>query len=342
MEDAMRKVVICLIGVSVGAAAFVACSGDDTSPGAPLDAGKDVTAQDTGGGGQDVNQPDTNPPPDAGSDGGGATAARGEYLVKHLLLCAGCHNQPDGGGAFLGGGRPFGIGLPDGGSAGTVYAANLTPSDAGLGSWQLTQIVTALTKGTDNQGAFLHPIMPYSIFGNLTATDATSIALYLRTLTPSDNVVPERTVQVDAAAPTLDDSKVPHGDAGTSAENGRYLAELGCISCHTPPPGPGGLDLTKAFAGGKAQGANLRSSNLTPDPTGIQGWTAQQVSGTLVNGRRKGDDAGAALCPRMPTGPNTLGGLTDGDRTDLGNYFTTLPPVQNGPFESDGGPGACQ
>jgi mono/diheme cytochrome c family protein len=342
----MRKFAISIACVSLSGAAFLACSGDDTSPAnSPSDAGgTDSTTQpDTGGGGQDVSQPDTSPPEEAGTDAGNATAARGEYLVKHLLLCGGCHGPAVDGGLPLSGGRAFGIAGPDGGDGGTVWAANLTPSDAGLGTWTSDQIVKALTKGVDDQGKFLSPIMPYATFGNLTVDDALSIALYLKTLTPSGNAVPDRTIEVDAAPPTLDDSKVPHGDGGASAQNGRYLAELGCIDCHTPRTA-GKIDLTKAFAGGRLFGTSLTSSNLTPDdPTGIHGWTPQEVSSTLVNGHRKGDDAGATLCTRMPTGPNSFGGLTDGDRTDLGNFFTTLPPVQNGPFETDGGGGAqCQ
>jgi mono/diheme cytochrome c family protein len=321
--------------------AFTACTSDNS--GSPVSGNGDAAPEsangDTGVMGDDGSTQDS------GDSGSSATAARGEYLVKHLLACGGCHNQPTDGGAFLGGGRAFPVTV-DGGDAGAVYAANLTPSDAGLGSWNVGQIVDALTKGKDNDGKPLHPIMPYSIFGNLTADDATSIALYLKSLPPTDNVVPDRTAMVAAAAPTLDSTMVPHTTApsgtptATSAENGRYLAELGCIDCHTNRVGPS-PDLTKAFAGGRALGMNLKSSNLTPDLTGIAGWTAAEVSATLVNGKRKGDDAGASLCPRMPSGPASVGGLTNSDRLDLGNYFTTLPPIPNGPFETDGGLGAA-
>jgi mono/diheme cytochrome c family protein len=334
----MRKLILLLTSLGISGSVVAACAGDDTTTVAanPNVGGSDATIlQDTGG--LDVTAEASLE--DGSTDGGNATATRGEYLVKHLLLCGGCHNPPTDGGAFLGGGRAFDLTTEDGGGAGTVYAANLTPSDAGLGSWKLDQIVRAITKGTDDQGRALHPIMPYTIFGNLTAEDALSIALYLKTLTPADNVVPDRTVDVDAAPPTLDDTKVPHTDGGASADNGRYLAELGCIDCHTARVA-GQIDLGNAFAGGRTFGTSLTSSNLTPDPTGIQGWTPADLAVTLANGTRKGDDAGASLCPRMPTGPDTLGGLTAGDRADLGAYFTTLPPIANGPFETDGGLGA--
>jgi mono/diheme cytochrome c family protein len=340
----MRKFAICVTCVCLSGAGFVACAGDDTTPAnPPSDAGggnDSTTVQDTSV--PDVSPADVAPPKDTGTDSGNATAARGEYLVKHLLLCGGCHGPSVDGGLPFSGGRTFAIAGPDGGDGGAVYAANLTPSDAGLGPWTTDQIVKALTKGIDDQGKFLSPIMPYSIFGNLTPDDALSIALYLKSLQPSDNAVPDRTVEIDATAPTLDDTKVPHGDAGANGENGRYLGELGCIDCHTSRTA-GKIDLTKAFAGGRLFGTSLTSSNLTPDPTGIQGWTPQDVSGTLLNGHRKGDDAGPALCPRMPSGPNSVGGLTDGDRTDLGKFLTTLAPVANGPFETDGGGGTqCQ
>lgn len=55
----------------------------------------------------------------------GASAARGEELVKHLLLCGSCHTTPDAMGNpstnptdFLAGGRKFTVDA--GGDAGTV------------------------------------------------------------------------------------------------------------------------------------------------------------------------------------------------------------------------------
>src|SRR3954462_13989758 len=71
----------------------------------------------------------------------GATAARGEELVKHLLLCGSCHTTPDAMGnpstdptAFLAGGKKFTVTLGGDGGTVDVYAPNLTPDNAtGLG-----------------------------------------------------------------------------------------------------------------------------------------------------------------------------------------------------------------
>src|SRR5690349_12723163 len=79
-----------------------------------------------------------------------ASVARGEELVKHLLLCGSCHTTPDATTGdpstapsdFLAGGRKFTIAgaTADAGSV-TVYAPNLTPDNAtGTGTWSESQI----------------------------------------------------------------------------------------------------------------------------------------------------------------------------------------------------------
>ena len=329
-----------------GAGSIAACGGDDTTTGTtPKDAGNDTTTvTDTGGGGSDTSPPpDTAPPPDAaGFDAGDASTSRGEYLVKHLLLCGGCHNQPGDGGAFLGGGRAFPIALADGGDGGAVYARNLTPDGTGLQGWTVQQIATAIRTGSA-LGRPLFPIMPYAIFGNLTEEDAFSIALYLQSLPATTNAVPPPTASVAQAAPVLDFSTIiPHttldggGDASdfNAAERGRYLVGLGCFDCHTPRNG-GARDLTKVLGGGRVFGAH-QSDNLTPDPTGLAAWTNDDIVAALKTAQRPND--GGTICPPMPSKAGTFGGLTDGDLADLATYVHTLPPVANGPFD-DGG--AC-
>jgi mono/diheme cytochrome c family protein len=281
--------------------------------------------------------------------GSSAEIARGEYLVEHLLLCGNCHNSQADGGAPLSGGKAFAVSLADGGS-GSVYAANLTPDKkTGLGHWTVDQIARALLRGLDNEGKALHPTMPYSIYGNLERSDAVAIAQYLKSLPPTSNVVPERTVTVDAPAPRLEAEKLPepmrsseYGHAAErgkylaalGAERGRYLAALACVDCHTQRAGAA-PDLTVAFAGGRPFGPKVKSSNLTPDATGLAGWTAQQIVDTLTTGHQKGAQ-GAALCPPMPSGSATFGGLTRQDLGSLAAYFLAVPRVPNGPFEAKG------
>ncbi len=64
-------------------------------------------------------------------------------------------------------------------------------------------------------------------------------------------------------------SSAPVADAGT-IERGRYLATLGnCQHCHTPrggAPFTGGRAITTPFG-------TVYSSNLTPSPAGLGGWS---------------------------------------------------------------------
>ena len=276
----------------------------------------------------------------------GATVARGEELVKHLLLCGSCHTTPDASGnpstdptAFLAGGRKFTVTLPgvDGGTF-DVYAPNITPDNAtGVGMWTNGLVADAVTVGVDVDGLPLWPTMPYPRFASLTPDDAASIALYIKSLPPQSHTVPEDTGHPTLASPALDYTPIPHttlaaSDPGyAAAERGRYLANLGCVTCHTPTGAPPlGLDVTKAYGGGRSFGGGLKSANLTPDATGLAGWTIADIVSTLKTNQEKG--TGVMLLAPMAGGPDGFGGLFDNDLTDLAQYIHTLPPVVNGPF----------
>lgn len=123
--------------------------------------------------------------------GDDAQVARGKYLVS-VIGCTDCHTpgsllgQPDMS-KFLGGSNVAFV-VP---GMGAFVPPNLTPDDeTGLGKWTIDQIVTAFTKGIDDEGRHLAPSMPYMNFANLTADDATAIAMYLKTLPPVSNQVP--------------------------------------------------------------------------------------------------------------------------------------------------------
>lgn len=275
-----------------------------------------------------------------------ASVARGEELVKHLLLCGTCHTTPDASGApstnatdFLAGGRVFTLTSAGDGGTVTVYAPNITPDNAtGVGMWSESQIADAVKVGVDNQGMPLWPTMPYPRFANLTDDDALSIALYLKSLAPQSHMVPDDSAHPMLAQPRFDYTSIPHttlppADPGfASAERGRYLANLACLTCHTVPGGPPtGVNVAKAYAGGRSFGA-VKSQNLTPDATGLAGWSTGDIIATLKTDKEKG--TGRMLLPPMPGGMgiDRLGGLTDADLADLAQFIHTLPPVVNGPF----------
>ena len=118
-------------------------------------------------------------------------AARGDYLVNHVLSCTDCHTPVDPStGApivekYLAGGQPYE------GPWGIVYGGNITPDkDTGLGSWTEDDIKRALTTGINKQGRRLI-LMPWFVYSNLSPEDADAVAYYLKNVLPAvKNEVP--------------------------------------------------------------------------------------------------------------------------------------------------------
>lgn len=140
---------------------------------------------------------------------------------------------------------------------------------------------------------------------------------------------------------------------------GEYLVMLGgCNDCHSPktmtPQGPA-LDTARLLSGHRANsplpavpagvigpsgwGALTNheltawagpwgvtfAANLTPDKTGIGGWTEQQFIQTLRTGKHLG--VGRQILPPMPWQP--IGHLTDSDLKAIYAYLKSLKPVDN-------------
>ncbi len=104
-------------------------------------------------------------------------------------------------------------------------------------------------------------------------------------------------------------------------DRGVYLKNLaGCVHCHTAPDGEpfaGGLTLQTPFG-------KLVSPNITPDETGIGGWTLEDFTRALREGK---NHEGQPLYPAMPYTAFTK--LTDEDVEGLWSYISNLEPVEN-------------
>lgn len=282
---------------------------------------------------------------------------RGRYLVNHVAACIDCHSpmgpmgpDPD---HLLEGNPAFADLVPDDDEMGLVPTPNLTPdNDTGLGEWTDEEIKNAFLNGEKNDGTALFPIMPYFVFHNMSDDDADAIVAYLRSLEPVDNPIPDRQELPfpfeDPAEPVpadmIPDTTLADDDPDyESAQNGRYLAGMigVCMECHTADAEQGSpvpIDVDNLFAGGKVFAAaefglptppfpeEIYSRNLTPDPTGIQGWTPEEVAGVLREGI---DEEGDGICPPMPVGPmGAFGGLTEQDALDIGTFLTTIEPIE--------------
>jgi mono/diheme cytochrome c family protein len=219
-----------------------------------------------------------------------------------------------------------------------------------LHAWTDGQVRTAITKGVDDEHYAIYPIMPYPEYSLLTPEDVDSVIQYLRTVPPNDNVVAGDFPHPDInpPAPLVDDSKIPHTtlaktDADyAAAERGRYLAKVACLYCHTVEVVVGGTpqadqpDLSKAFGGGKVYALNKdlpphTSVNITPDPTGLAGWSIEDIVAVLKTNQRK--STMKPVCNSHPGGPERYGKMTDADMRDIATYIHSVPAVKNGPFE---------
>ena len=102
-------------------------------------------------------------------------------------------------------------------------------------------------------------------------------------------------------------------------ERGAYLALAGnCAGCHTQRGGA-------PYAGGRAiptPFGSVFAPNLTPDPTGMGGWTGDHFWAALHNGRSRD---GRLLTPAFPYTNYALVSRADADA--LFAYLQSLPPV---------------
>jgi mono/diheme cytochrome c family protein len=294
--------------------------------------------------------------PDAGVPSDPATVARGEYLVKAVAGCGECHT-PRGADGKLDttrwlAGVPDRFDLePDDDARGAIGASNLTPS--ALASWSDDEVRRAIVDGVDDVDQPLAPVMPYYVFHNMDPKDVDAIVAYLRTIPAVDSDVRARqplSVPIVKPADPVPDSAIPHTTLKKSdptyarAEHGRYLAaQVGlCMDCHTAwrIDADQPLALDRLFAGGRpfskkdwaVTEANappiIFSYNITPDESGIAGWTPDTVATLLKKGT---DEGGQRICRPMPAGPDGAhGALTDDDALDIGLYLTTIAKIASG------------
>lgn len=216
-----------------------------------------------------------------------ALIERGAYLANHVAVCMDCHAQrdwthysgPPTPGTKGAGGEVFNRAM---GFPGVFYSKNITPGN--IGAWTDDDILKAFTTGVEPGGEVLFPIMPYPYYRHLDPIDAAAIVAYLRTLPPSKNKTPKRSLDfpmnilVRTIVHAPDFKKMPA--KSNKVAYGGYLATMAaCAECHTPAT-HGQIDPQQLFAGGrifKMPYGDLVSSNITPDSTdGIGRWSSAQ------------------------------------------------------------------
>lgn len=263
--------------------------------------------------------------------------AHGEYLVRHVIGCGGCHGEGAAAddspeaiiehvlnapltGSFLE--------VQDGPISFVFAPPNLTPDDeTGLGTWTDAEIARAIREGLGKDGVAL-VIMPSSEFHGMSDEDVADIVGYLRSLEPVRNDIPP----VDGNAPAKGLIALgafgprPLGEpitepvlapqAGT-VEYGEYLMSFAsCTLCH----GESLSGSTEPQVEGQPNAANL-----TPGGE-LAGWTEEDFLTTLRTGV---NPAGRELDGvAMPW--EIFKDMTDEDLGSIFMYLQTLPALEQG------------
>lgn len=110
---------------------------------------------------------------------------------------------------------------------------------------------------------------------------------------------------------------------------GEYLVKvIGCGDCHTPGTFAGAPDMSRWLSGTDygfvGPWGTTYAKNLTPDSTGLAGWTEEDIVRALRAGTRKD---GTPIRPPMPW--KWFSNLSDEDARSIAAYLLSVPPVMH-------------
>lgn len=247
---------------------------------------------------------------------------QGRYLAK-AGDCESCH------GASFAGGDP----VPS--PIGNIYATNITSDKkTGIGSWTLDQFSNVLRRGKGPDG-YLFPAMPYPSYTGLSASQIQALYSYFMLgVAPVSNQPPKTRLPFPFYRPLMAGWNaffLDQGHAtgsvqvtGHAQERGRVLVEtLGhCTACHTPRGELMQQDPKRHLAG--AMTAGWWAPNITPDSSGIGGWSDAQFATFLVTGHT---DVALAAGEMAKVVSNGLSKLTKEDIGAIASYLRAVPAV---------------
>jgi len=254
-----------------------------------------------------------------------AAIERGRY-VAIAGDCVACHTAPESRDAFSGG---YAIKTPFGG----IYTSNITPDrETGIGDWTERDFYRAVRHGKGINGENLYPAMPYNAYVQVSDQDMHDLWLYMRTVKPVRNHVPETQLpfpyNIRLAMMGWNllffNNKGFEADPTRSAQwnRGAYLVRglEHCASCHTPKNVLGG-DSRQTLQGGNI-GDWFAPDITRNDYTGIGGWTPEQIVQYLKEGS---NHVAVASGPMAEAVTNSTQHLTDNDLQAIADYLHSHP-----------------
>jgi len=262
-----------------------------------------------------------------------ARLERGKYIADSMgcLYCHSPHDWSKRDEPIPAGMQGAGQQLPYLDLPGKIFAPNLTPDkETGAGTWSDDALARAIREGIGHDGRALFPIMPYTHYRTMPDEDLASVVVYLRSLPPVRNSLPETEIIFPVKylirnAPHPITAPVPQPDLSDPVKRGSFLVNLiGCADCHTPIDNHHNRIPGMDFSGGQIialPSGKVASANLTPDPSGISYYD----EALFIKAMRTGNVGARELNDAMPW--MILGKMTDQDLAAIFAYLKTLKPV---------------
>ena len=248
-----------------------------------------------------------------------AVIARGKHLVESVAGCAiqgGCHGRD------LGGGTPVEMG-----PLGTLCGPNISGDGVAV-AYSDGELARIIHHGVKKDGCTVR-LMPIQDIAWLPDSDVHAIMSYVRSapaagrpnnptnfktlakvLDRQDKIIVDVARRIDHTKQEVAPAPAP------TAEYGRFLARL-CSGCHG-----------EHFSGGRIPGTPSSIPaplNLTPDASGLAGWSFQDFDTLMKTGKRK---SGRQLDAFMPV--ESWKNLDDTEMHALWAYLQTLPATPLG------------
>jgi len=263
-----------------------------------------------------------------------ARMERGKYLVNSVMGCLGCHSPIDAsrpGAPPVAGKLGSGQRWPDANLPWLVAPNISSDRETGAGNWSDDTWARAIREGIGHDGRALFPVMPYQNFRTLSDEDLASVVVYMRSLPPVRNELPQTQMPFPLnlfikGVPQPVTSPVPAPDVSTPVLRGAYLTRMGsCADCHTPIERGrpiAGLEFAGGFVLSLPTGT-VASANITPDASGISYYD----EALFVRALREGKVGARTLNAAMPWW--FYSGMTDEDLKSVFAFLKTIKPVKH-------------
>ena len=224
---------------------------------------------------------------------------------------------------------------------GTFHVPNISPHPGdGIGAWSETAFIRAMREGVSPKGAHYYPAFPYTSYQRMAPDDLADLFAHIKTLPSIAGVVRDHELPFPFGIRrglglwklAFLDGQVLAPDSARSPEwnRGRMLVEGPghCAECHSPRNLAGAIDGARRFSGGPDAEGRGYVPNITPDKSGIGGWSKSDIAELLKTGfTPEYDSVGGSMAPVIR---NTLQ-LSDADRSAMAEYLRSLPPIASPP-----------